>query len=61
VDPGEGEKPKSVQEPQNHANNYDGIQDRLDGARHRDEAIDEPEENTNHNQDDHDVNQIDVS
>ena len=61
VEPGERKKAKSVQKPQNHANDYDGIQDRLNGARHRYKAIDEPEENPNHNQDDHNVNQIDVS
>jgi hypothetical protein len=39
---------KDIQKPQHHGNDYDGIQDRLDGAGHRYEAIDEPEKNTNH-------------
>jgi hypothetical protein len=48
-DIGEGmEKPKNVQEPQHHGNNYDAIQDRLNGARHWYEAIDEPEKNANY-------------
>jgi hypothetical protein len=30
------DKPKNAQEPQDHGNDYDSIQDRLNGARHRD-------------------------
>jgi hypothetical protein len=41
------EKPKDVQQTQHHENDHDSIQDRLNGARHRNEALDEPEENTN--------------
>jgi hypothetical protein len=52
VHPGEGmKKPKSIQEPQNHENDHDGIQDRLDGLCHRDETVDQPKENPNHDQD----------
>ena len=42
--------PKNIQEPQDHGNDHDGIQDRLDGARHRDEPVNQPEENPNHDQ-----------
>jgi hypothetical protein len=50
TDIGEGmEKPKNVQKPQNHGNDHNGIQDRLNGARHWYIAIDEPEKNSNHN------------
>jgi hypothetical protein len=52
VHPREGmEKPKNIQEPQNHENDHDGIQDRLDGSCHRDETVNQPEENPNHDQD----------
>jgi hypothetical protein len=51
VDPGEGmKKSKNIQEPQDHDNDHDGIQDRLNGARHRYESIDEPEKYSNHDQ-----------
>jgi hypothetical protein len=44
------EEPKALQEPQDHSDHHDGVQNRLNGARHRDETIDEPEQNSNHNQ-----------
>ena len=57
VDIGEGlEKSKDIQEPQNYENDHDSIQDRLNGARHWNEVIDEPEENTNHDQNHQDLN-----
>jgi hypothetical protein len=31
------ENSKNFQEPQDNGNDHDGVQDRLDGARHRDE------------------------
>jgi hypothetical protein len=37
---------KDIEQPQNHADDDDGIQDRLDGTGHRYISIDEPEENT---------------
>jgi hypothetical protein len=52
VDPGEGmKKSKNIQEPQNHENDHDSIQDRLNGSCHWYEVIDQPEENPNHDQD----------
>jgi hypothetical protein len=42
------ENSKNAQEPQDNRNDHDGIQDRLDGARHRNESVDEPENNTNY-------------
>jgi hypothetical protein len=49
--PREGmEKSKNIQEPQNYENDHDSIQDRLDGACHRDETVNQPEENPNHDQ-----------
>jgi hypothetical protein len=57
VDLGERtENSKNVQEPQDNRNDHDGIQDRLNGARHRYESVDEPENNTNHDQDYHHLN-----
>ena len=46
-------EPKNGQEPQDYGNNYDRIQDRLNGARHWDVCVDEPEKNTNYDQDQH--------
>jgi hypothetical protein len=42
------ENSKNVQQPQNDGNDHNGIQNRLYGSRHRDESVDEPEKNTNH-------------
>jgi len=51
VDPGEGmQDSKNIQEPQNYRDDHNGVQDRLNRARHRYEAVDEPEENTHHDQ-----------
>jgi hypothetical protein len=41
-------EPKNAQEPQNHDNDYDTIQDRLNGSRHGNVIVDEPEKNTNY-------------
>jgi hypothetical protein len=41
---------KDIQEPHNHHNNDDSIQDRFNGARHRNKAVDEPEKNAHHDQ-----------
>jgi hypothetical protein len=46
---------KGIQEPQDYTNDDESIQDRLDGARHRNEAVDEPEKNPNHDQDNYDL------
>jgi hypothetical protein len=46
---------ENIQEPQHHENNHDGIQDRFDGARHRDVTVNQPEENPNYDQDQEDV------
>jgi hypothetical protein len=52
VDLGEGtENSKNTQEPQDNGNNHDGIQDRLNGTRHWYKSVDEPENDTNHDQD----------
>jgi hypothetical protein len=52
VDPGKGmKKSKNIQEPQDHDNDRNAIQDRLDGSCHRDETVNQPEENPNHDQD----------
>jgi hypothetical protein len=51
------EDPKNIQEPQNYENDRDGIQDRLDGSGHRDETVNQPEENSNDDQDQEYVNQ----
>jgi len=44
-------KSKNIQEPQNHENDHDSIQDRLNGSCHWYEVIDQPEENPNHDED----------
>jgi len=43
-------KSEDVQEPQDHADYHDGIQDRLDRPLHRDKVIDQPEQNTHYDQ-----------
>jgi len=50
------ENPKNIQEPQNYENDRDGIQDRLDGSCHRDETVYQPEEYSNHDQNQEYVN-----
>jgi hypothetical protein len=45
------EKSKNIQQPQYYANDNDSIQDRLDRSGHRYVAINQPEENTHHDQD----------
>jgi hypothetical protein len=50
------EKSKNIQEPQNTGNHHNGIQDRLNRARHRYEAVDKSEKNTNHDQGHDDLN-----
>jgi hypothetical protein len=42
---------KNAQKPQDNSNNNDSIQDRLNGTRHWYESVDEPKNNTNHDQD----------
>ena len=41
-------EPKNAQKPQNHDNDDDRIQDRLNGARHWDVWIDKPKNHTNY-------------
>jgi len=49
VHAGEGiKKSKTIQEPQDHGNDHNRIQDRLNGSCHWYIAIHQPEENTNH-------------
>jgi hypothetical protein len=48
---GEGmKKSENVEEPQDHADHHDRIQDRLDCPLHRDEVIDQPQQNTHYDQ-----------
>jgi len=42
--------PKNVQEPQNDGYHDNGIQNRFYGTCHRDEAVDNPQKNTNQDQ-----------
>jgi len=44
------ENAKKVQEPQNHNNDHNEIQNRFYGTSHWDESVDEPKKNTNHYQ-----------
>jgi len=41
---------KCIYEPQHHAYDNDGVQDRLDASRHGDEAIHKPQQNTDYDQ-----------
>jgi hypothetical protein len=41
---------KNIQDPQNHGNDHNAIQNRLDGSLHWDEAIHQPQENSHHDQ-----------
>jgi hypothetical protein len=51
VDPGKGMKqPKNIQDPQNHRNNHDAVQNGLDGSLHGNETIHQPQEDTHHDQ-----------
>jgi hypothetical protein len=57
VDPGEGiENSKSIQEPQNHGNDYDGVQDLFDRARHWYVVVHQPKKNAYHDQDHYQTN-----
>jgi len=49
------EQSKSIQEPQDDADNHDGIEDRLDGTGHRNESVNQSKQNTNHDQRQNDV------
>jgi hypothetical protein len=44
------ENSKNAQEPQDNDNDHNGIQDRLDRARHWYKSVDEPENNASHDQ-----------
>jgi len=44
------EQSKYVEEPQHHANDHDGVQDRLDTACHGDETIHQPQQDSNYDQ-----------
>ena len=51
MDPGDGvEEPKDIEKPQDDPNDHDGIQDGLDGPRHGNEAVHQPEQNTDYDQ-----------
>jgi hypothetical protein len=57
VNIGEGtEKSKNLQKPQNYRNDHDGIQDRLNGSCHWYEAINHPEDNTDYDQNNDNMN-----
>jgi hypothetical protein len=47
---------KDIQEPHDYTNDHESVQDRLDGARHRNEPVDEPEKNPHHDQGNYDLN-----
>jgi hypothetical protein len=51
-------EPENAQEPQDHDDDDDSIQDRLNGARHGDVCVDEVENNTNYDQDHNQVKSI---
>jgi hypothetical protein len=49
------EKPKNFQEPQNHSNDNDAVQDCFDLALHGDEAIDQPQQDSDYGKGKYDV------
>jgi len=51
------EESEDVEEPEDHGNHDDAIENGLDGALHRDEAVHQPEQNSDDNQNYDDVNQ----
>ena len=44
------EQSKDIQQPQNHGDDYDTIQNGFDGSLHRDESVYRPQENAYNNQ-----------
>jgi hypothetical protein len=44
---------KNIQDPQRRTNDYDRIQNRLNGVLHGDESIHQPEHKTDHHEDNH--------
>jgi hypothetical protein len=50
------ENSKNIQEPQNYDNNHDRIQDRFDRSGHRYVTINQPEQNTHHDERHYDLN-----
>jgi hypothetical protein len=44
------EESEDVQQPQNHGNDHNTIEDGLDGSLHRNKAIHEPQENTHYDE-----------
>jgi hypothetical protein len=44
------EQPEDITEPPQHANDHDGIQNRLDGTGHRNELVDHPQNYSDDNQ-----------
>jgi len=44
------EQSEDIQQPQNHCNDYDAIQNGFDGSLHWDESVHQPQKNTDNNQ-----------
>lgn len=51
------EKPEDVEQPENNDDDDNAVEDRLDGALHRNEAVDEPKQNADDDQYDDDVDE----
>jgi len=49
--------PKDIQEPQNHSNHHDNIQNGLNGSLHWNEAIHQPQEHTDDDQNSQQLNE----
>jgi hypothetical protein len=50
-------EPEDIQDPQNHGNHHDAVQDGLDGGLHGDEAIHQPQQNAHYYQNFQELNQ----
>jgi hypothetical protein len=44
------EQSKDVEQPQNYEDYYQAVQDRFDGCLHGNEGVDQPQENTHHDE-----------
>jgi hypothetical protein len=54
---GAGQQAEYIQQPDNHSDHHYSVKDRLDGCRHWNVLIDQPEKHANDNQQQYDLNQ----
>jgi hypothetical protein len=49
-------KSENIKQPQNHGNDYNGVQNGLNARLHGDELVHQPQKNAHHNQDFQELN-----